>query len=210
MSIDPCELNDGGWQSFIRRIARHPDIRVDMQNAPGALVMAHVMDATIRTWAIVDWRGTPAHSSVREFCDTIRRRCAGSGLVAATCPAALEDRLLALEAGADDCVSYDVDPRELVAKMRAFGRLASSRAPRGCPDDLDRRARTIRKAFQLSPREEETLILIVQGVHLKEVAGALGCTYATARTHARRLARKLGCSGTLETIVKFFAFNSEP
>lgn len=127
--------------------------------------------------------------------------------MAATSPTALEDRLLALEAGADDCVSYDVDPRELVAKMRAFGRHASARAPRWCPDDIERRARTVRNTFHLSPREEEILIFMVQGVHLKEVAGALGCTYATARTHSRRLARKLGCSGALETIVKFFAFN---
>ena len=47
------------------------------------------------------------------------------------------DRIVGLELGADDYLSKPFNPRELVARIRAILRRASSRAPRGnVPDEL--------------------------------------------------------------------------
>jgi len=46
------------------------------------------------------------------------------------------DRIVGLELGADDYLSKPFNPRELVARMRAILRRASSRAARGVPDEL--------------------------------------------------------------------------
>src|ERR1700674_3878764 len=47
------------------------------------------------------------------------------------------DRIVGLELGADDYLSKPFNPRELVARIRAMLRRASSRAPRpGLPDEL--------------------------------------------------------------------------
>ncbi len=49
------------------------------------------------------------------------------------------DRIVGLELGADDYLSKPFNPRELVARIRAILRRASSRAPRGgvVPDELN-------------------------------------------------------------------------
>jgi DNA-binding response OmpR family regulator len=50
------------------------------------------------------------------------------------------DRIVGLELGADDYLSKPFNPRELVARMRAILRRASSRAGRDAPDVLTRGA----------------------------------------------------------------------
>jgi DNA-binding response OmpR family regulator len=47
------------------------------------------------------------------------------------------DRIVGLELGADDYLSKPFNPRELVARIRAILRRASSRAARGVPDELN-------------------------------------------------------------------------
>jgi DNA-binding response OmpR family regulator len=46
------------------------------------------------------------------------------------------DRIVGLELGADDYLSKPFNPRELVARIRAILRRATSRAQRGMPDEL--------------------------------------------------------------------------
>jgi DNA-binding response OmpR family regulator len=47
------------------------------------------------------------------------------------------DRIVGLELGADDYLSKPFNPRELVARIRAILRRASSRSARGVPDELN-------------------------------------------------------------------------
>ncbi len=56
--------------------------------------------------------------------------------------------------------------------------------------------------YGLSPREEDVLLMLLRGVHMKEVAASLGCSYSTVRTHAQRAARKLDCSGTPQLLAR--------
>ena len=58
---------------------------------------------------------------------------------------------------------------------------------------------------RLSPREREVLELLARGIDPKQLGDVLDCNYSTCRTHIRRLCAKLGCSGTREAIVRFYA-----
>jgi DNA-binding NarL/FixJ family response regulator len=154
-----------------------------------------------------------------DICARLRALSADVGLIMITEGKDVEERLRAFEHGSDDCLARPLDARELLARTRVLaGRSAQPRAssppahlraggrpPRGIWDreQLEPRATALAHAYRLSPREREILLLIAQGVHLKEVGARLGCGYSSVRTHVRRMAKKLACSGSKELIVKF-------
>ena len=80
---------------------------------------------------------------------------------------------------------------------------------RGLPNesDLDRRLRILAEANELSEREQQIIRLLAGGTHPKAIGAHVGCAYSSVRTHLRRAAKKLGCSGTREIVIRFF---SEP
>ncbi len=55
----------------------------------------------------------------------------------------------------------------------------------------------------LSPREEEVLSLLANGALYKEIAGTLGISLDTVRTHLRRIYEKLHVHTRTEAVVKF-------
>jgi len=56
---------------------------------------------------------------------------------------------------------------------------------------------------RLSPREEEILGLLASGALYKEIAGSLGISLDTVRTHLRRIYEKLHVHTRTEAVVKF-------
>ena len=56
---------------------------------------------------------------------------------------------------------------------------------------------------KLSPREEEILGLLAKGTQYKGIAGALGISLDTVRTHLRRIYEKLHVHSRTEAVVKF-------
>lgn len=66
------------------------------------------------------------------------------------------------------------------------------------------RIRAFAAEHRLSEREREILSLLLRGVPPKAMGGIIGCRYASVRTHLGRMCRKLGCSGSLELVLKFF------
>jgi DNA-binding CsgD family transcriptional regulator len=58
------------------------------------------------------------------------------------------------------------------------------------------------RRYGLSPREQNVLFMLLRGVHVKEVASSLGCSYSTVRTYVQRAARKLDCSGMPELLAR--------
>jgi DNA-binding NarL/FixJ family response regulator len=61
-------------------------------------------------------------------------------------------------------------------------------------------ARAAERLVALTPREREVLSLLVDGLDLQEIAGALVISPETARTHVQRMLRKLGVHSRLEAI----------
>jgi DNA-binding CsgD family transcriptional regulator len=57
----------------------------------------------------------------------------------------------------------------------------------------------------LSQRERQILLLLARGAHPKSIGDAIGCGYASVRTHLRRMYAKLGCSGARELMIRFFS-----
>ncbi len=54
----------------------------------------------------------------------------------------------------------------------------------------------------LTAREKEVLRLMADGVSSRDIAGKLGISYATVRTHIRSLGAKLGVHSKVQAIVK--------
>jgi two-component system KDP operon response regulator KdpE len=122
-----------------------------------------------------------------------------------------EQKVRALEAGADDYVTKPFSPRELVARLRAALRRAAPAADepvvRAGDIELDRAARAVRVAGEevhLTPIEYRLLTalmtrpgrLLTHGALLTEVWGpAYADDVATLRTHIANLRRKVEPAG---------------
>jgi len=168
---------------------------------------------------LIDGAAPAAGAAGLDICARLRALSGDVGLIVITAGKDVEERLRAFEHGSDDCLARPLDARELLARTRVLaGRSAQPRAssppgqlraggrpPRGIlnREQLEPRATALAHAYRLSPREREILLLIAQGVHLKEVGARVGCGYSSVRTHVRRMAKKLACSGSKELIVKF-------
>lgn len=112
----------------------------------------------------------PGMSGV-EACRRIRAAAPQAGIVMLTVRETMDDKILALEAGADDYVTKPFHLRELVARMRAVLRRTGSEAAPPAPVlragdlELDVEHRLLRKAgreVHLSPKEFERLAFLMQ------------------------------------------------
>ena len=112
----------------------------------------------------------PGMSGV-EACRSIRAVAPQVGIVMLTVRETMDDKVLALEAGADDYVTKPFHLRELVARMRAVLRRTGGEAAPQTPVlqagdlELDVEHRLLRKAgreVRLSPKEFELLAFLMQ------------------------------------------------
>jgi DNA-binding NarL/FixJ family response regulator len=100
----------------------------------------------------------------------------------------------ALEAGAAGYLLKDAEADEVAAAVRAAHRGEMQLDPAIAAQVM----RTLRTSKQNNPlaelteREREVLILVAKGQANKEIAGALGITERTARTHVSNILGKLG------------------
>lgn len=147
------------------------------------------------------------------LCRELRSAYASTCLILATPTEAVELRVEAFRMGVHDCVSSSLDARELEALLaarleereRAAGAYEVSLAGPSAPSAVAARARALASEFELGHRETQILAMLAGGASPKEIGPCLGCSYATVRTHLRRLATKLSCSGTREVILRFFS-----
>jgi DNA-binding NarL/FixJ family response regulator len=155
---------------------------------------------------LFDWANAPGGDG-RELCRQVRRLCVNSVLVAVTKRVACADRIEAWKSGVDDCIDDEIGLDELVARVHSI--LSRQRAAPLSDQGIDVKTRQLAVRYRLSRREQEALVLLVRGVHQKEIATHLGCGYATVRTHLRRLCHKLACSSTREVILRFFVVEAQ-
>ena len=106
-----------------------------------------------------------------EACRRIRAAAPQTGIVMLTVRDTEDDKVLALEAGADDYVTKPFHLRELVARMRAVLRRTGAEAAPPAPLlragelELELEHRTLRKAgreIHLSPKEFDLLAFLMQ------------------------------------------------
>ena len=58
------------------------------------------------------------------------------------------------------------------------------------------------KDARLSPRQRDVLVLMSDGVRVKEIAVRLGLSETTVRNHVRLLLRRLECHSQLEAVAR--------
>jgi DNA-binding NarL/FixJ family response regulator len=99
----------------------------------------------------------------------------------------------ALDAGAIGYLLKDAEPEEIHEAIRAASRGEAPITPRAAVALLaDRRQRST--SLELSGREREVLILVVEGLANKQIARRLGISEKTVKGHLTNLFQRIGVS----------------
>ncbi len=111
-------------------------------------------------------------------------------------------RFAALESGASGFIHKSKAANEVVQAIRTVASGGNLITPSAVASLLNRRRQTDSQRESLTSREKEVLRLMADGVSSRDIAGRLGISYATVRTHIRSLGAKLGVHSKVQAIVK--------
>ncbi|HEY1421737.1 MAG TPA: response regulator transcription factor [Candidatus Dormibacteraeota bacterium] len=111
-------------------------------------------------------------------------------------------RFAAVQSGASAFIHKSQAAAEVVGAIRDVARGKMLITPRTIATLLAKRRAIDSQLQRLTVREKEVLRLIAEGQPSRGIAGKLGISYTTVRTHIRSLGLKLGVHSKLEAIVK--------
>jgi DNA-binding NarL/FixJ family response regulator len=120
----------------------------------------------------------------------LRERLPGARVVALTAFSERRRVLEALDAGAIGYLLKDVEPAELFSAIRAAARGESPLAPKAASALVS--ARGERGRLELSPREEEVLALVAEGLPNKLIARRLEIAEKTVKAHLTSVFAAIG------------------
>jgi DNA-binding NarL/FixJ family response regulator len=132
----------------------------------------------------------PGMDGVAATREVLKRRPA-TRVVMLTSYAEDETVLAALDAGATGYILKDAEPDEVVRAVLAASRGEAPLAPRAARAVLGAR-RGPRVEETLTPREEEVLELVGEGLANKQIARRLGISEKTVKAHLTRVYAALG------------------
>jgi DNA-binding NarL/FixJ family response regulator len=119
----------------------------------------------------------------------------------------------ALRAGASGFLLKRTRPEELIAAVHTIAAGDSLLSPSVTRRVIDRMAQQPAPALadqakltELTPREQEVLKLIAQGLSNREIAAALVVEETTIRTHVKRILMKLGLRDRIQAVI--FAYET--
>lgn len=111
-------------------------------------------------------------------------------------------RFAALESGASAFIHKSRAAQEVIDAIRTVAGGGTLFTPRSIASLLNKRREVESQLERLTSREKEVLRLMAEGTSSRVIAGKLGISYTTVRTHIRSLGSKLGVHSKLEAIVK--------
>lgn len=113
-----------------------------------------------------------------------------------------EAHFMALQAGASGFLHKSKAASDVIDAVRAVAAGRTLIAPGTVATLLNRHREMDAQRESLTPREKEVLLLIAKGGSSREIAGKLGISYTTVRSHIRSLGSKLGVHSKLQAVVK--------
>jgi DNA-binding NarL/FixJ family response regulator len=160
---------------------------------------AHRMIAVVRPDVVTVEVSLPDGDGLR-LAREFRDRHADLGIVVLT--SQHEDDLLfrALETGVSAFVAKTAPLEEMLAAIRHAAVAASSFTASGLAVALARR-RTLQERLALSPREQEVLRLLRDGLSIPAIAVAMFISHSTAKTYVARLYDKLGAANRAQALM---------
>ena len=165
-------------------IDQQPDLHVVAEADTGTQAVAKFLE-TAPDIAVVDL--VLPEKDGAEVCEAIRAARPRARILIVSSSSASEHVHRALKAGAQGYLLKDSSPSALLSAIRDV--LAGHRVvPPGVAQSLAERA----YQSDLSPREQEVIELVVDGLSNKQIADRLGLTEATVKTHLTHVFEKLG------------------
>lgn len=113
---------------------------------------------------------------------------------------------MALEAGADGYLLKRTKPsdlRQALLDVLNGGVPMTSQIARRLIESFRRHAKSKDESLDLSPREEQILQLVAKGHSNKLIAGNLGMSFDTVRTHLKRVFKKLHVQSRTEAAMRY-------
>lgn len=197
--------DDAGYRaSVVTLLQRAPGFTVAAQVRTGEELVAALDGPTAHTWTLVLMDiELPGMNGI----ETLRRLRARRADLSVVMLTAFEDAPLIVEAicaGADGYLLKRVSPRELIAQLAV---IADGGAPLTAGVartvlELVRGAPPAAALPALTGRERDVLTALCRGLAYKEIAGELGVSVETVRTHIKALYRKLQVTNVAAAVSK--------
>lgn len=176
-------------------VARQPDLELVSEAASlaegRAQVAAHRPDTVVLAAVLPDGDGLG-------LCREIRRRHPGTGVVVMASAEGDGPLFRAMDAGASAHVSRSAELSELLAAIRHAAVAPGSFTARGLAGALARRGE---RGRLLSPREQQTLQLLAQGLPIAEIGRRMHLSHSTAKTYTARVYDKLGAANRAQALM---------
>lgn len=175
-----------------------PDMLVVAQTASvagaGALGRHLAPDVIVMDFHLDDGTGSEAAVAMRETFPNAR-------FVFLSRDDGDDARLSAVEAGASAYLHKSGPASEVIAAVRRVAEGATLISPTMIARLVSRGRDRDHMRDSLSPREREVLQLMADGIATRQIAGRLGISYSTVRTHVRSISNKLGTRSMVNTVV---------
>lgn len=187
-----------GSEALTEALSLRPDVAL-VSRADGALdIAARVARADV---LIVDTTSSPAFAY-----EAIRSLTVETPVLALT---ATDDVLPAIAAGASGALHRD-SPADLVLAaasalhqgLAVFDRSFVSRLVPTAPEGRGQAAEGPSDREELTPRENEVLALLAEGLSNKEIASRLDISDHTAKFHVNSILQKMGAQKRVEAVVR--------
>lgn len=180
-------------------LSDHPDITVVGQ--VGSVADARQtaeetdLDIVLVDFRLTDGTGVEAVAAIRQVRPSAK-------LIFLTRDDSDGTRLAAVESGASAFIHKSQAAAEVVEAIRQVASGHSLITPQTVSTLLSQGREAEARRESLTPREREVLSMMAAGASSRDIAGKLGISYATVRTHIRALGSKLGVHSKLQAIVK--------
>lgn len=203
MKVALVEDNDAYRQTLARLLSRAPDCECVGQFATAEAALAAL--PALRPDVVLMDIHLPGMDGV-ECVRRLKEQLPATQVVMLTAHEDTDNIFNALAAGATGYLLKRTTRDELLAALRevmAGGSPMTAHIARKVVQSFQRKPAAPEPAANLSPREQEVLDLLAQGLIYKEIADRLGVSYETVHTYIRRIYEKLQVRTRTEAVAKF-------